>query len=150
MRARIADLGLAALLALYLASLAGILFVSHSAVLLGFVAFALTFLVGVFQHGFQRQPIRLKRLWVVVGPAFAVLFITGALLTGATGGPETGDLPIFATREKYVFLRHGEVSRFRFVAAGCCFYLAWHALAMAFAGEQWAALRNRINRRLTE
>ena len=150
MRARIADLCLAALLTLYLASLMGILFVSHNAALLGFVAFGLTFLLGVVQHGFHRQPIRLKRLWIVVGPAFAALFITGALLTGATGGPETGELPIFAAREKYVFLRHGEVSRIRFVAAGCSFYLAWHAFAMAFAAEEWAAYKAGITRRWTE
>ena len=36
------------------------------------------------------------------------------------------------------------------VAAGCCFYLAWHALAMGFAAEEWAAYRTRITRRPTE
>ena len=141
MRTLLANLYLALLLVLYLASLLGVLFVSQSAMILGAIAFLLMFLVSVIRHGFKRQPCVLKRLWKVVFPAFAILFVTTILLSLDRGVPKTGDLPIFAKRDKYLFTRGEEASRARFVAVGTCFNLAWHVFAMAFAAEQWAASR---------
>jgi len=146
MRTLLANLYLALLLVLYLASLLGILFVSQSAASLGLIAFLLMFLVSVIPHGFQRRPVILKRLWKVVLPAFAILFVTTLLLSLDRGAPKTGDLPIFAKRDHYLFTRGAEVRRARFVAVGTCFSLAWHLFVMAAAAEQWAAFRLRVTK----
>jgi hypothetical protein len=141
MRRLLANLFLAFLLTLYAVSALGMLFVGQAFMFFGIVAFLLMFLVGVLTQGFQKRPIVLKRVWYVIAPLFAGLFLTTILLSANRGAPKMQNAPVFATREKYQFTRSEEVSRARFVSVGVCSTLAWHLLAMGFAAEQWASLR---------
>ena len=143
-----ANLYLAVLLTFYVASLLGVLFLTESAMLLGLLAFALSFIVGVIQSRFQRRPIVLKHLWAIVFPTFIVLFVITVVFSATLGAPETENLPVFAERQTYRFTRGQEVSRARFVLVSTCFCLAWHIFGMAIAAEQWANWRQRMKKHL--
>ncbi len=140
MRSVLANVFLAFLLSLYLASLLGMLFVSNAFMALGVVAFLLMFLVGILTQGFKRRAIQLKRVWIVIAPLFVVMFATTAILSSGLGAPKTENMSVFVERARYQFTR-GEASRTRFVTVAVCSALAWHLLAIGFAAEQWASFR---------
>ncbi len=141
MRGALATLFLVIVLTLYAVGLGGVLFVSQATGLFSLAAFVLTVLVWVIKHGFQRQPVILKRLFTVTMACFFVLMATTILLSINRGAPKSDGLAVFAPREQYAFTRSDDVSRLRFVTVDASFLLAWHGFGMVFAIELWAHLR---------
>lgn len=139
----VAHLYLAVALSAYLYSLTGMLFFNSNAMLLGMLVFLMTGVIQCVKHGFRSTPMHLEKLWKFVVPSFIILFfLTLALSIPHGGAPESNGLPVWTIRETYSFTRgEEEMPRWRFVAIGTCFFLAWHILGMAFAAEQWADMR---------
>jgi hypothetical protein len=110
----------------------------------GILGFLLTFIVTVVSQGFKKEEMVLKKLWAVAIPCFIALFVLTVVLSGNRGAPDTGNLAIFALREKYRFTRGEEVERWRFVTVATSFLICWHGFAMVFVIDQWARFRARL------
>ncbi|MBN2144242.1 MAG: hypothetical protein JW774_06435 [Candidatus Aureabacteria bacterium] len=118
------------------------MFFDHDAIASGIVAIGLIFIVTSMTQGFKRRPFAIKKLWLIVIPCFVVFFAVTLFFSGSLGAPETGDLPVFALREHYLFTKGTEVSRLRFITVASSFLICWHGFMMAFVIDQWMHFKN--------
>jgi len=123
---------------LTLYSFVAALFLNWSHMLCGVVAFVLAIVCWALTgRDIGRSTFRgtgWKRR-VLLGIGAAVLISSAVLLVSAraTGVSKTSGLPVFAVREHYFLMNHGEtteVSRLRFLFVGTSFVTGWHALIL--------------------
>ena len=148
------DVGFLSLLLAFAVTFVGYLFISDRFQLLGMAAFLVLVVVSLLMNrGAERvgtSPRHSKHAsWRAHLSHAGILLFAIAFLSlffldrGNLGPPKTEGLPLLATRPAYLLTR-GQTERWRFVAIGLIFSLAWNSFAIVVVVTQWRRWRGYV------